>query len=305
VVNVSVLWRRLDVPDNVTKRVILYDDGMHDDGAMNDAVFSGLLNPPLPPGAEIQFYLECTDLSDVVVTTPGNPRFVSAGSRAQTHALAVGVPRPPLEISEIVANNVTGLADEQGGRADWVEIRNCSSNAVALDNVALSPKFFGDSSRMTFTNRNSILPGEHLVIYADNQPTQGQLHAPFKLDRLGEKLFLTGSTPRGARYYIDALVYGPQGPDTAMARLGCGGPWVPGVPTPRAGNVASPWRAIVDNGQFLLAYPTRAGLTYTVEWKNNITASGWSAAPAVRSVGLEQTISQPLNETRFFRVREE
>ncbi|HMC27556.1 MAG TPA: FG-GAP-like repeat-containing protein, partial [Verrucomicrobiae bacterium] len=29
VVNVSILWRRLDIPDDATKRVILYDDGIH------------------------------------------------------------------------------------------------------------------------------------------------------------------------------------------------------------------------------------------------------------------------------------
>src|SRR5262249_22761249 len=63
VVNVSVLWRRLDIADNTTKRVILYDDGRSDDGGLNDGVFAGMLFDDLPPSAEIQFYLECTDLT--------------------------------------------------------------------------------------------------------------------------------------------------------------------------------------------------------------------------------------------------
>ncbi len=305
VVNVSVLWRRLDVPDSLTKRVILFDDGMHDDAGMLDGAFAGMLTEELPASAEIQFYLECADLTDQLVTAPGNPRFVSAGEVPQMYTLALGVARPPLEISEIVANNVNGLTDERGGHPDWVEIRNCSSEPLSLVNVSLGLKFFGDNDRMTFTNRPTIGAGEHVVIYADGNPAQGQLHAPFKLDRLGGRLFLTGGTPDGARYLIDSLVYGPQGPDTSLARLGCGGPWAPSLPTPRAANVAGPWRALVQSNSFLLAYPTRSGRTYTVEYNDHLGANDWIALPAQPGLGLEQTVQTPFGAQRFIRVREE
>ena len=305
IMNVSLLWRRLDIPDSVTKRVILYDDGMNEDGPMNDGRFMGVFNEVLPAGAAIQFYLECTDVTDQVETTPGSPRFVAARQRPQMHSLAIGVPRPPLEISEIVADNISGLTDERGGRADWVEIRNTSSNTISLAGVTLGPKIFGDGERMTFTNRPSIGPGEHIVIYADGNPSQGQLHAPFRLNRLGEQLALTGTTAAGARFVIDAVTYGPQSANSALARLGQGGPWIVGSPTPRAGNVEGLWRSIVDPVNFLLAFPTRAGRTYTVQYRDELGGAPWVSLPPVRSVGIEQAVQSPLAARRFFRVREE
>ena len=90
-VNVSLLWRRLDVQDNETKRVILFDDGVNEDGPGSDGLFLGVFDQPLPAGAEIQFYLECTDITGQMETTPSSPRFVAARQSAQMHALAVGV----------------------------------------------------------------------------------------------------------------------------------------------------------------------------------------------------------------------
>jgi hypothetical protein len=46
-------------------------------------------------------------------------------------------PRLPSEISEIVADNATGLRDENGGTADWLEIRNCSDEPLSLTGVSL------------------------------------------------------------------------------------------------------------------------------------------------------------------------
>lgn len=306
IVNLSVLWRRLDVADAVTKRLILFDDGMSgDDQVLMDGNFTGVLNEDLPEGAAIQFYLECTDISDQVVTKPGNARFASPGQSAQVYTFALGVPRPPLEISEMVADNVNGLTDEQGGTPDWVEIRNCSTNVVSLAGIGLSPKFFGDSERLVFTNIPSLAPGQHLVIYADSKPGQGPLHAPFKLSVGGEQLLLTGTMTNGARFLIDSLVYGPQAPNRAWARLGCAGPWVSNPPTPGAANVATRWQSLVQANTFLLAFPTRPDRSYTVQYINSLQTTNWVSLPPVRGSGLEQTVAEPLTPQRFFRVREE
>src|SRR5262249_46541391 len=238
----------------------------------------------------IQFYLECTDLSDQVVTAPGNPQFVAPGQRPRTHTLALGVPQPPLEISEIVADNVSGLRDEGGGTPDWVEIRNTSGATVSLAGVALGPKLFGDNDRMGFTNRASIGPGEHLIVFADGKPAQGAMHAPFRLDRQGEQLVLSGTTPNGARFLIDALTYGPQTANTALPRFGAGGPWVSPTPPPRAGNVAALWRGLVQSNNFILAWPTRAGRTYTPQYCDDLAHPNWQTLPPRQSVGLEMSI---------------
>lgn len=306
VVNVSVLWRRLDYPDDTTKRVILYDDGKSDDGAINDGIYAGVLEDDLPAGAAIQFYLECTDLSDQIVTTPGNPVFVLPGQPTKMHTLAIGATRPPLEISEVVPFNAKGLTDEHGGSPDWVEIRNVSTSTVSLAGVGLSPVFFGDGQRMVFTNWSSLAPGQHLVIYADGKPVQGPLHAPFTLDRAGAQLILTGTDSHGGRYVIDSVAYGAMPRNTALARLGGGGPWVANIPTPLAPNVAGTWQSLIDSGSFLLAFPTQLGHTYTVESQNALSQTGeWTRRMQRPGNGLEQTIRENLVPQRYFRVREQ
>jgi hypothetical protein len=92
IVNLSVLWRRLDIPDDVTKRVILYDDGLNGDGGLLDGMFSSVFPEGFPAGAEIQFYLECLDLSGQMDTAPGNPRFVSKGETPLVYTLVIGAP---------------------------------------------------------------------------------------------------------------------------------------------------------------------------------------------------------------------
>ena len=303
-VNVSLLWRRLDIPDNQTKRVILFDDAMNEDGPANDGAFLGVLNESLPAGAEIQFYLECTDITGQVESTPGNPRFVSPGQRAQMHALAIAVPAPALEISEVVADNVTGLVDELGGRPDWVEIRNVSSQVIPLGNVSLGPRMFGNSDRFSFTNRPAINPGEHIVIYADGNSSQGQLHAPFNLNRLGEQLQLVGTTASGARFVIDSLRYGPQVADVALSRLGPGGVFVANTPTPRTVNVVGPWQAFKTPIYVHFAFPTRAGATYGVEYKVSLDDPEWMLVTEETSVGAELVITDTMQSSVYLRVYE-
>ncbi len=302
-VNVSLLWRRLDVQDNETKRVILYDDGINEDGPGNDGLYLGRFDQSLPAGAEIQFYLECTDITGQVETTPGGPRFVAAGQRAQMHALAVGVPSPALEISELVADNSSGLTDERGGRPGWVEIRNVSGESLPMASISMGPRLFGNSDRLSLTNVTALAPGEHLVVFADEKPNQGQLHAPFKLDPMGGELQLIGQKPSGARYPIDVVSYGPQTRDVALSRLGKGGPLVANQPTPRAGNVTGPWQAFRTPTGVVFAFSTRAGTVTTIEGKATLEDENWTVIQSESSVGVEAILPDSLQPTLFLRVR--
>jgi len=305
IVNLSLLWRRLDVADDTTKRVILFDDCMHEDGASQDGLFSGVMFPGLPEGAEIQFYLECTDLSGQVKTAPGSPRFVSGDQTPEIYTLAIGTARPALEISEVVAWNASGLLDETGKRPDWFEIRNCSTQNVSLAGVSLGQGYFGNSSRIAFSNTVVLVPGQHLVVFADSKPEAGPLHAPFKLNRAGDQLLLTGLTSRGSRFLIDTVQFGAQKQDLALARLGCGGPWLPNTPTPGTGNVAGSWRGALLDGNFLFGFPTEPGHTYSVESKNRLDGGSWATRPAVSGSGLEQVVTEPAQGNRFYRVRKQ
>ncbi|MBI4602391.1 MAG: VCBS repeat-containing protein [Planctomycetes bacterium] len=239
IVSASVLWQRTDVPDAEIRRVVLYDDGMHDDGAMQDGRFAGVLEPGLPAGAEIRFQAEAKDLSEHTTVIPDGDGPLNDGEGAGFYTLALSASFPRVELSEVVARNESGLRDERGGTPDWVEVRSCASGPVPLDGVFLSKRFPADE-KYTFPQGKVLQPGEHFVVFCDGASDQGPLHAPFTLKQDGDRLFLGARTPSGAEGIADVLEYGPQVPDRAFARQGCGGPWRSAAPTPGTATAGTP-----------------------------------------------------------------
>ena len=152
---------------------------------------------------------------------------------------------------------------------------------------------------------DSLNPGEHRVIYCDGTPASGPLHAPFSLSRQGDQLLLTGLSPNGAREWIDSVGFGPQQTDMALARLGCGGPWQNSTPTPRAANVPGTWLGLVSSNRasFTFVFTTTTNATYIVEHTDSLNAPVWTPLPPVRGDGIEKTVTQPLAQRRFYRVR--
>ena len=97
----------------------------------------------------------------------------------------------PLQITELVASNITGLADEDGNYCDWVEIYNRSHFDVNLDGWYLTDND-GDFTRWQFP-AVVLEPGEFLVVFAsakDRSTNPSELHTNFRLDRQGEYLAL-------------------------------------------------------------------------------------------------------------------
>lgn len=301
-ISVCILYQRLDIVDSETHRVVLFDDGMHEDGGLLDGFFSGLLAPGLPAGAEIQFYLEVVDLSDQIVLTPDDPVFVRAGQPVTLHSLAMSAPAPSIEISEIVAENKTGLQGTTGDHPDWLEVRNCGPAPLVLDGIGLGLKFFGSGSRFTWPVGTTLAPGEHRVVICDDAVETSGI-APFTLDKDGAQVYLTATTPNGARALVEVVTYGAQRQDIAHARMGCAGPWVQTAPTPATQNVTNGLRAFAQGSQFMLVFPTAIGNSYTVESTDTLAPSAWAPQPATAGTGIERAVSQPMAPKRFFRLK--
>jgi hypothetical protein len=307
IIGLSVLWRRLDVPQNDLQRVVLYDDGMHDDGGVLDGRFSGVLEPNLPPGAELQFFLEITDLNGLTVLEPNEPVLAAGGQLGTRFTLAIGGTPPPVELSEFVAWNETGLQDERGLTPDWLELRNCSLAPISLRGVSVGPSYFGGGSRYTFPESAVLAPGAHTVVYCDQNPGAGERHAGFAINRAGDRLTLAATTTNGARLFLDEVSLGPQARDVAWARLGCGGPWHPTTPTPSRQNVAGAWQGLVlaETDSFALVFPTTTNATYVVEQAESLSTSLWQALPPIAGDGTEKVVRTPLMPQQFYRVRRE
>jgi len=96
-------------------------------------------------------------------------------------------------INELLAGNVSGLADEDGDRPDWIELHNRGTNAVDLLGWSLTddPNVPG---KWTFPSR-VLNPGEYMIVFASGKdrraPTgTNKFHTNFKLDLYGEYLAL-------------------------------------------------------------------------------------------------------------------
>ncbi len=98
------------------------------------------------------------------------------------------LPASPL-LTEFMASNLTGLADEEGARADWIEIHNPDPAPLELsgwtltDNAALPAKWAFPAV--------TLAPGGYLVVFASgkNRAVAGApLHTNFSLSAGGEFL---------------------------------------------------------------------------------------------------------------------
>ena len=138
-----------------------------------------------------------------------------------------------------MAFNVTCCPDVQLGVDefdDWFEIYNAGDSPVDVggmyltDTLALPFKFLIAKTNPALT---TIPAKGYLVIHADEQGSQGILHANFKLDQAGEELGLFYIDGR----MIDSRIFGQQIQDLSEGRSPDGSDsWFKMTPTKGSAN---------------------------------------------------------------------
>jgi hypothetical protein len=214
--------------------VPMVDDGQSGDGAAGDGVFGAAI-PPHPGGAMVEYYVAARMGAANGLATTFLPR--SASHRPPAYLVRWARRNLGLRLNEFVAKNTTGIVDEKGEREDWVELYNATNQAIALDGRYLTDSL-QRPRQWQFPAGTTIFPGSTLLVWCDNEPTEGPLHATFKLDAEGEDLVLIDSD--GATL-LDHIQFGTQLADVATGRLlDADSPWVTfPVPTPRVPNGAN------------------------------------------------------------------
>lgn len=180
----------------------------------------------------------------------------------QTSALAID-PR----INEFVAENQTGLADEDGAEVDWVEIYNPSPIAQDLDGWYLTDDV-AVPTKWQFP-AVSINGNGYLVVFAsgkDRRVPGHNLHTNFSLRAAGETIALV--KPDGTTF-SHLIVFGPQQPDVSFGAASV----VSTSETLIAGNATA--RAFIPLNNTL-------GTTWTAPSFND---AAWTANP--QAVGYE------------------
>ncbi len=127
-----------------------------------------------------------------------------------------------LVISEFLAVNVDGIADEDGEHSDWIEIHNQSGATLGLDGWFLTDRT-DDKAQWRFPDVQ-VPAGGFLVVFAsgkDRAVAGAELHTNFALASVGEYLALV--EPDGVTTaFAYAPLYSPQVPDTSYG-IGPGG----------------------------------------------------------------------------------
>ncbi len=159
---------------------------------------------------------------------------------------ALGDSGPPsgiVLVNELLALNGSGLADESGQRDDWLELYNPSQGPVDLAGFGLSDDPAAPG-KMKLPPGTLLAPGAFLLVWTDDDPEQGPLHAPFRLSGDGESVVLTDA--EGG--LVDEISFGVQATDVSIGRSPDGEGDVVALVSPTPGEANTPPRDLPDGG---------------------------------------------------------
>jgi len=161
------------------EKLQMLDDGQHGDGTAGDGVYGATINVD---ARDVQYYFYAEN-SDAGVFSPER-------AEKEFHQLPVV---SGLVINEIMAGNVTAVADQNGEYDDWVELYNGNSFSLNLNGYYLSDNE-NDLTKWTFPNV-SIPANDYLIVWCDTAGgTQSGLHTTYRLSADQEEVYLTDPT---------------------------------------------------------------------------------------------------------------
>ena len=218
-------------PATLYSDILLYDDGAHGDGAAGDGTYGAVL-PAQPTGTTVEWFILAWTTADTATFEP-----VAGEEQPFSYSVAPIVVGNGLCLNEFLAKNNSGVVDEAGEFEDWIEVHNGTGALYDLGGAYLSDDL-ADPTKWRVPAGTQILPGASVLIWADNEPLQGPLHASFKLSADGEEVVLVDADGVTVRDYFS---FGAQAADVSSGRLFDGGePWVSLLqPTPEASNEQS------------------------------------------------------------------
>jgi hypothetical protein len=284
---------------------------LHGDKLPGDGYYGAIL-PALAPGMTLEYFFRAIDLEGQIVTSP-----VNHDDTAGLYRITVPAPRPALRLSEVVAGNHTGLCDEAGQPADWLEILNTGATLQNLEEVVLFKDYYDQTNAWHFPTNYCLGPGEYCIVFCDDNH-QGPFHANFKLSSDGDRVFLIRTDTNWT--IIDSLSFGALPADTSFGVVSNGTVgqllfW----PTPGAPNQALPpvpeegqaatmsWRLSGQETQpRMLAFRWMGCTNGTWEVRGSPDLTTWTLAPGLLAcVGqgfYEWSVPVVPDSARFYRA---
>lgn len=186
------------------------DKGIDGDLIANDGNYSVTL-PGFISGTLVRFYIEATG-NNTAKTKVYYPR----GAEHQLIIFKVEHSvsnEKTIVINEFMASNTGIIKDEFGDNDDWIELYNTTSEEIDMSGYYISDKS-DNLTKFKFADGTRISPNGYLIVWADENGSQGTLHANFKLSADGEVIVLSDNN----LVVLDSIEFGPQLTNKSSAR---------------------------------------------------------------------------------------
>lgn len=255
--NTVYLGYRNHMQDKFT-RVLMYDDGNHNDGTASDNVFGATITIT---SGETEYYIYAEN------TNAG--MFSPQRAEHEFYTIQSSVAQPTLGqvvINEFLAANHFGQTDENGKHEDWIELYNNTNSYLDLSGLNLTDDYT-NPTKYSFPNNTIIQPNSFLTVWADEDGVNGvNLHCNFKLLDSGEEIMFSNGTT-----VLDSVRFGFQGADISIGRCpdGTGIFDVTTIPTYNANNCAVGIKELHSNLLSLSLYPNPANQLLFIKTDSN------------------------------------
>ena len=222
------LYYSVGIVGNFTK-VLMFDDGNHNDSLAGDGIYGATI-PGQESGEWVRYYIEAASANTAKTLT-----YLPAGAEHNVFiyfAAPLASANTAVVINEVMASNSTTASDSLGEYDDWIELYNNSSQPVDISGYYLTDDYY-NVDKWTIPANTVIQANDYLIIWADEDSSQGSFHTNFKLSGSGEDIYLLDAS----RAIADQVVFGAQTTDYGYARVPNGtGSFVIQTPTFAANN---------------------------------------------------------------------
>jgi CotH kinase protein/Lamin Tail Domain/Secretion system C-terminal sorting domain len=186
------------------------DNGVDGDETAGDGTYSALL-PTFSTGTMVRYYAEA-----VGNDTAKSRTYFPAGAEHQVYFFNVEAKTSSamtVVINEFMATNTGIIKDEAEETEDWIELYNNTDQDIDLSGYHLTDNA-DNLTKFTFGDGIKIKANDYLIIWADEDGTQGPLHANFKLSAGGESILLLDKN----LVIRDQVTFGVQSTNLSAAR---------------------------------------------------------------------------------------
>lgn len=203
------LYYSADIVGNFTQLTML-DDGNNNDGSAGDGVY-GMSIPGQPMGTLVRFYIEAIENNTAKTRT-----YLPVGAEHDVfyyQITAQFASASDIVINEIMASNDVTASDEIGEFEDWIELYNKGNNTVDLSGWYLTDNA-QNLDKWAIPDGTTLGADQYLIIWADEDSSQGPMHANFKLSASGEMVTLLNNES----FIANQIAYEQQQTDLGFAR---------------------------------------------------------------------------------------